>query len=77
MTPLSFPRVLGNSDCAIAPLLAPGQMMALLSSGVEGQWEEIAKTHPPLVQKRKVIYNLLVAQRTSRYFSIPLANCTA
>jgi hypothetical protein len=55
MTPLSFPRVLGNSDCAIAPLFAPGQMMALLSSGVEGQWEEIAKTHPPLVQKRKVI----------------------
>jgi hypothetical protein len=55
MTPLSFPRVLGNSDCATAPLFAPGQMMALLSSGVEGQWEEIAKTHPPLVQKRKVI----------------------
>jgi hypothetical protein len=26
--PFFFPRVLGNSDCATAPLFAPGQMMA-------------------------------------------------
>jgi hypothetical protein len=32
-----FPRVLGNSDCATAPLFPPGQMMAPPSTGVAGE----------------------------------------
>jgi hypothetical protein len=34
-----FPRVLGNSDCATAPLFPPGQMMAPPSTGVAGESE--------------------------------------